>query len=346
MALKEGDLIHSRYRLLRLIGSGTSGSVWAARNELIERDVALKILGPEVMNDKVLLQRFFNEAKAIGRVNHPSIVGILDLGQAEDGSPFLVLELLDGEPLGSKLRRERVIDPETLFDACSGIARALDLAHQQGIVHRDLKPANIYMHRNSAGGLVGKILDFGISKVLGSSSTNFSLTKTGTVVGSPAYMSPEQAAGREDIDGRADVWSLGVVLFESATGVLPHEAPNYNALMVRILTQDPDPVASRAPHLAGSVCRLIDSCLQRDRKKRPTAGQLHSQLVAVTRELRAGRFNRSGGRRRDDQPSSITGPHLPIIENKRLMTLLAVGAGSALVTGLLGLGLGYLLFSN
>lgn len=346
MALKEGDLIHSRYRLLRLIGTGTSGAVWAARNELIERDVALKILEPEVMSDKVLLQRFFNEAKSIGRVKHPSIVGILDLGQAEDGSPFLVLELLDGEPLGSKLRRDRVVDPETLIDVGAGIARALDLAHQQGIVHRDLKPANIYLHRNSAGGLIGKILDFGISKVLGSGSTNFSLTKTGTVVGSPAYMSPEQAAGREDIDGRADVWSLGVVLFEGLTGVLPHEAANYNALMVRILTQDPDPIASRAPHLAPSVCRLVDSCLQRDREKRPTAGQLHSQMVALTRELRADRFRRSGGRRLDDQAASMSGPHAPVADKKHLMTLLAVGAASGLVSALVGLLAGYLLFAN
>ena len=234
VALQEGDIIHSRYRLLRLIGTGTSGAVWAARNELIDRDVALKIMEPEVMSDKVLLRRFFNEAKAIGRVRHPSIVGIFDLGQAEDGSPFLVLELLDGEPLGSRLEREGVMDSETLLDVCSGVARALDLAHQQGIVHRDLKPANFFLHRTSTGGLLGKILDFGISKVLGGSSTNFSLTKTGTVVGSPAYMSPEQAAGREDIDGRADVWSLGVVMHEALTGALPHEAPNYNALMVRI----------------------------------------------------------------------------------------------------------------
>ena len=167
MALKEGDIIHSRYRLLRLIGTGTSGSVWAARNELIDRDVALKIMEPEVMSDKVLLHRFFNEAKAIGRVKHPSIVGIFGFGQAEDGSPFLVLELLDGEPLGMRIQREGPIEPETLLDVCSGVARALDLAHQQGIVHRDLKPANIFLHRTSTGGLIGKILDFGISKVLG-----------------------------------------------------------------------------------------------------------------------------------------------------------------------------------
>ncbi len=342
VALQEGDIIHSRYRLLRLIGTGTSGSVWAARNELIDLDVALKIMEPEVMSDKVLLHRFFNEAKAIGRVKHPSIVGIFDLGQAEDGSPFLVLELLDGEPLSTRLQREMTVEPETLLDMIAGVTRALDLAHQQSIVHRDMKPANIFLHRTATGRLVGKILDFGISKVLSSGSqSSFSLTKTGTVVGSPAYMSPEQAAGRDDIDGRADVWSVGVVLYEALTGALPHEAPNYNALMVRILTQDPPPIVTRIPYLPLRVCELVDSCLHRDRERRPNAGQLSSMLETAVRELRAQRFTRSGGRRLGDVPM----PDLPpAIDRKLLLKLVAVAAGSGLVMGLVGLLLGYLLF--
>jgi serine/threonine-protein kinase len=350
VALKEGDIIHSRYRLLRLIGTGTSGSVWAARNELIDRDVALKIMEPEVMSDKVLLHRFFNEAKAIGRVRHPSIVGIFDLGQAEDGSPFLVLELLDGEPLGTKIQREGFVEPETLLDVIAGVSRALDLAHQQGIVHRDMKPANIFMHRNSSSGLIGKILDFGISKVLSSGThQNFSLTKTGTVVGSPAYMSPEQAAGRDDIDGRADVWSLGVVLFEGLTGLLPHEAPNYNALMVRILTQDVAPIITRKPDLHPRVCEIVDACLQRDRDRRPTAGQLSSMMEAAVRDLRAERFQRTGGRRRVESMERMMMPppmSNPYNERDLLVKFIAVGAASGIVTGLLGVLVGYLLFAR
>jgi serine/threonine-protein kinase len=343
--LREGDLIHSRYRLLRLIGRGTSGSVWAARNELIDRDVALKVMEPEVMSDKVLLQRFFNEAKAIGRVKHPCIVGILDLGQAEDGSPFLVLELLDGEPLASRIQREGRMEPETLIDVAGGVARALDLAHQHGIVHRDLKPANIFLHRTAAGALVGKILDFGISKVV-TGANNFALTKTGTVVGSPAYMSPEQASGREDIDGRTDVWSMGVVLYEALAGVLPHQAPNYNALMIRILTTDPPSIAQQLPGLSPSVVAIVDACLQRDRDRRPQAGQLAAQLEASTRELRAMRFRRSGGRRRDDTGPDRTGGQGALgDERRRKLRLLALGAASGLlVGGLLGVGVGYLLF--
>src|SRR6185295_14148661 len=142
--LNPGDLIQSRYRLIRQLGQGASGSVWGARNELIDRDVALKVMRPEVAEDAIALQRFFNEAKASGRVRSPSIVEILDLGQAEDGSPFLVFELLVGEGLDEWLRREGIIAPEQLVELFVGIARALDLAHQQGIVNRDLKPANLY----------------------------------------------------------------------------------------------------------------------------------------------------------------------------------------------------------
>ena len=346
MALKEGDIIHSRYRLLRLIGTGTSGSVWAARNELIDRDVALKIMEPEVMSDKVLLHRFFNEAKAIGRVKHPSIVGIFDLGQAEDGSPFLVLELLDGEPLNTRIQRDGFVEPETLLDVIAGVARALDLAHQQGIVHRDMKPANIFLHRTATGALIGKILDFGISKVLGQGATNFSLTKTGTVVGSPAYMSPEQAAGRDDLDGRADVWSLGVVLFEALTGALPHEAPNYNALMVRILTQDTPPIANTKPDLPPSVCELVDTCLRRDRDLRPTAGQLSSMLEGAARELRAARFRRTGGRRRGDAPADYYEHGSGGEAGASKLALFLIGAGGFFTGSLLGMLAGYFLFGQ
>ena len=298
--MNAGELIQSRYRLQRLLGSGASGSVWAARNELIDRDVALKIMRPDVAEDAVALQRFFNEAKASGRVRSPSIVEILDLGQAEDGSPFLVFELLEGEGMDEKLRREGTIAPETLMEMLVGVARALELSHAQGIIHRDLKPANIFVTRSVAGQPIAKILDFGISKIF-DTGHNFTLTRTGTVVGSPAYMSPEQAAGREDIDGRADIWSLGVVMYEALTGTLPHQAANYNQLMVRILTQDCDSVQTRKPDLPSGVSAIVDACLKRERDARTSnAGTLASQMEGALREMRAVRF-RALGRRSVDR---------------------------------------------
>jgi eukaryotic-like serine/threonine-protein kinase len=300
--LQAGELIQSRYRLQRLLGSGASGSVWAARNELIDRDVALKIMRPDVAEDAVALQRFFNEAKASGRVRSPSIVEILDLGQAEDGSPFLVFELLEGEGLDEKLRREGTVAPEMLMEMLVGVARALELAHAQGIIHRDLKPANIFVTRGQNGQPIAKILDFGISKIF-DTGHNFTLTRTGTVVGSPAYMSPEQAAGREDIDGRADIWSLGVVMYEALTGTLPHQAANYNQLMVRILTQDSDAVSTRKPDLPQSVSAIVDACLKRERDARTSnSGTLASQMEGTLREMRAVRF-RALGRRSVDRNS-------------------------------------------
>jgi serine/threonine protein kinase len=298
--LNAGELIQSRYRLQRLLGSGASGSVWAARNELIDRDVALKIMRPDVAEDAVALQRFFNEAKASGRVRSPSIVEILDLGQAEDGSPFLVFELLEGEGMDEKLRREGTIAPETLMEMLVGVARALELSHAQGIIHRDLKPANIFVTRGVSGQPIAKILDFGISKIF-DTGHNFTLTRTGTVVGSPAYMSPEQAAGREDIDGRADIWSLGVVMYEALTGTLPHQAANYNQLMVRILTQDCDSVQTRKADLPAGVSAIVDACLKRERDARTSnAGTLASQMEGALREMRAVRF-RALGRRSVDR---------------------------------------------
>jgi len=302
-----GDLIQSRYRLNKLLGSGASGSVWSAKNELIDRDVALKIMRPDVAEDAVALQRFFNEAKASGRVRSTSIVQIFDLGQAEDGSPFLVFELLEGEGLDARLARDGMVEAELGAELFVGAAKALHLAHQQGIIHRDLKPANIFLHRETDGRLVAKILDFGISKVF-ESGNNFTLTRTGTVVGSPAYMAPEQASGREDLDGRADVWALGVVMYEALSGTLPHEAPNYNALMVRILTQDVDPISTRNKELPAGLASVVDSCLRRDRDERvPTAGSLAAQLETALADIRSHRYGNPDGPRYREPGSPFGG---------------------------------------
>lgn len=298
---------------------------------------------PEVAEDAIALQRFFNEAKASGRVRSPSIVEILDLGQAEDGSPFLVFELLAGEGLDEKLRRENLIPAEALLEMLCGVAHALELANASGIVHRDLKPANLFVTKNASGQSIAKILDFGISKVFDKSSHNFSLTRTGTVVGSPAYMSPEQAAGRDDIDGRADIWSLGVVMYEALTGTLPHQAANYNALMVRILTQDCDSVALRKPDLPASVCAIVDACLKREPDQRTSdAGILARQMEGALREMRAQRLRSLGRRaaersaiedaqRRASDPDAVTAPRkLKVGLSVQSVVLIATSAGIAI----------------
>ena len=285
-----GDLIGGRYRLLRPIGAGGMGTVFSARNESTDREFALKLMQPQVARDPTALTRFFQEAKASGRLRHRCIVEVYDLGRIEGdasdpraGTPYLVMELLEGEPVDVLLKRLKVLPWGTALRIVADVARALEVAHQQRIVHRDLKPANLFLHRSLEGRVVPKILDFGVSKLVGRSE-EASQTSAGTVVGSPAYMSPEQAAGELDVDRRSDVWSLGVILYRFLAGVQPFKAPNYNALMMMIARDPPPSLAERAPGLPTDVLALVGRCLEKQREQRfPTAQAFAEAIEEVLR---------------------------------------------------------------
>jgi serine/threonine-protein kinase len=278
--INPGLIVAGRYRLLRKLGQGGMGTVWQARNELIDREVAIKMMRPEAAANPVSLQRFFTEAKASGRLRHPNITEIFDLGQAEDGSPFLVLELLQGEALDSVLRRVPSLSPVQTLLMAKSIAAGLNVAHAKGIVHRDLKPANIYLHRDPVTlDVIPKILDFGISKVTGPEAIDHHATHTGTVVGSPTYMSPEQARGVSDIDARADLWSVGVLMYKCLTGRAPFNAANYNALMVSIMTEPHPPVQKWVPTVPSFVSDIIDGCLKKERTERIPSAKAMLQLI-------------------------------------------------------------------
>lgn len=278
--INPGLIVAGRYRLLRKLGQGGMGTVWQARNELIDREVAIKMMRPEAAANPVSLQRFFTEAKASGRLRHPNITEIFDLGQAEDGSPFLVLELLQGEALDSVLRRVPALSPVQTLLLGKAICSGLNVAHAKGIVHRDLKPANIYLHRDPITlDVIPKILDFGISKVTGPEAIDHHATHTGTVVGSPTYMSPEQARGVSDIDARADLWSVGVLMYKCLTGRAPFNAANYNALMVSIMTEPHPPIQKWVPTVPTFVSDIIDSCLKKERTDRVSSAKAMLQLI-------------------------------------------------------------------
>jgi serine/threonine protein kinase len=277
-AFQPGDLIGGRYRLMRIIGAGAMGTVWSARNESTDRDFALKLMLPDAAKNPIALQRFFQEAKASGRLRHRSIVEVYDLGRVEAtpalpndpraGTPYLVMELLEGEPLDSVLRRRKRLSIGTALRMIRDVARALDVAHKQRIVHRDLKPANIYLHKTLDGTIVPKILDFGISKLTGPTHFDAVATSIGTVLGSPAYMSPEQAAGETDVDGRSDVWSLGVILYKALCGTVPFSAANYNALMMAIARNTHPPLGERVDNMPAEIEGLVDRCLSKERAGR------------------------------------------------------------------------------
>ncbi|MBL8719597.1 MAG: protein kinase [Myxococcales bacterium] len=267
------------------MGNGAMGTVWSARNEATDRDFALKLMLPDAARDPQRVARFFKEAKIAGRLRHRCIVEVYDLGQLEDGgskgAPYLVMELLDGEPLDALLRRMGRIPAGTVVRLLRDLGRGLDVAHRQGIVHRDLKPANIFLHQNVEGRTVPKILDFGVSKLLPSHSADaFDAQETtvGTILGSPAYMSPEQTAG-DEVDARADIWALGVIAYRCISGAFPFAGANFTALALAINTQAPTPLEQRIPTLPAELCDVVARCLSRDRAHRyPSAAALADAL--------------------------------------------------------------------
>ena len=285
--MQAGDLISGKYRLLRLLGTGGMGSVWAARNELTDRDFAIKFLHPKLADNKEALNRFFLEARACGQIKHPAVVDVYDMGQAEDSSPYLVMELLEGEGFDQRLQRAGVFRPAEAAAWIAFIARGLEEAHVRGLVHRDLKPGNVFFALDDRGDVLPKILDFGVSKATARNShVDLVKTETGAVLGSPAYMSPEQARGDADIDSRSDVWSLGIILYEALTGKPPFDAANYNALMVNIITRPHRPVCEVAPGVPFELSAIVDMALAKDRAQRiSTARELADRLEEAATKL-------------------------------------------------------------
>jgi serine/threonine-protein kinase len=247
---RPGELIHEKYQLVRQLGQGGMGTVWVAHNTVLQVSVALKLIRLNDPHDRdETAERLLREARAAARLDHAAIVRVFDFGRTRLGDPFIVMELLHGESLADMLNRCSRLPAIKAVQAMLPIADALANAHDKGVVHRDVKPENVIVATTEDGRAQPKLLDFGIASLQEQNARvtqEKRLTRDGSVVGTPAYMSPEQAMGKDDLDQRTDVWSFGVMLYELITGRLPFDADNYNALLYSIIHQTPEPCTAHA----------------------------------------------------------------------------------------------------
>jgi len=259
-----GDIVAGKYRIESVIGEGGMGAVFAAIHTVTEKRVALKWMRPDLVGQHGAVQRFMREAQAAGRLNHPNVVDIYDIGE-HDGSPFLVMEHLQGEPLGAALERA-LLSPQQVVRYLIPAMRGVSAAHARGVVHRDLKPDNIFLCKNADGSdREPKVLDFGISKVTSiDGQLNPRLTRTGAVMGTPYYMSPEQLRDAAEIDERTDVYAFGVILYEALTGRVPFDAENYSALILEIATGTPKRPRQLRPEIPEGLERIVLKAMARD----------------------------------------------------------------------------------
>jgi serine/threonine protein kinase len=276
-----GTTVAGKYKIDRLIGRGGMGAVFQATNLAIGKRVALKFLDHEAAQNREACQRFQREAEAAGMAESAHIVQIFDSGSTEAGLPFLVMELLTGEDLRARLRREGRLEVNAALRITSQVLRALLRAHAAGIVHRDLKPDNVFLCARDDDPSFVKIVDFGISKVARARVAD-TLTRRGTVLGTAFYMSPEQAQSFADIDGRTDLFSVGAILFEMLAGGPPHVGPTYEAVLISICTNDAVDVRTRAPEVPAAVAAVVQKALARDRERRY---QSAAEFLAALSEL-------------------------------------------------------------
>ncbi len=276
-----GDLVTAKIRLVKPLGAGGMGSVWLADHEALHTQVVVKFIAADLAKNKDALARFEREAAAASQVKSPHVVQVLDHGLTEDGVPFIVMELLEGRDLAAHLEKFGRLRVEDVGEIVAQLCRALARAHERGIVHRDIKPHNIFLCDAGSGELFVKLLDFGIAKGAAVEKLDES-TKTGTLVGSPYYMSPEQLVGAKDIDFRTDLWSVGVVAFEAMTGTRAFDGETVGALALRI-HNDPLPLPSqRCDSLNPAVDRWFERACSRAVSERfQSAKEMADALLAA-----------------------------------------------------------------
>ena len=271
------EALGAAYTIEGEIGRGGMGVVYRARDETLKRSVAIKVLPPDLAYRTDIRQRFLREAETAARLSHPNIVPIHSVGE-KNNLVYFVMGLVDGESLGVRIKRRGRLSVDEARRVMKEVADALSAAHQQGVIHRDVKPDNILLD-----GTRGRVMvtDFGIAKAL--TAEGGTLTEAGVAIGTPAFMSPEQAAGDREIDGRSDLYSLGVVAYQMITGELPFQAPSVPALLMKQITERPTPIDRKRPETPLELSQIVMRCLEKDPEDRwPTADALRRALETNT----------------------------------------------------------------
>lgn len=293
-----GRVLEDKYQVEDIIGQGGMGVVYRGVQKNINKKVALKFFNPDACTEQECVTRFVNEARFSASIGHANIIKIIHFGHVDEQVPYMVMEFLEGESLGSLMRKEKHLQPARAIAIACQILDALQAVHASNIVHRDLKPENVFLARQTGGGEIVKLLDFGISCLMKPEDLSQRLREAGKLYGTPYYASPEQAEGRADLDQRADVYSTGVLLFEMLTGRLPFRSKSYDALIVEILSKDPPDPSKLSDAVSPGLSRIILKALAKDPRKRyATAGDMLEELKQMGEALEGNVF-RSG----DEEP--------------------------------------------
>src|SRR5438046_102039 len=303
-----GQVVADRYHVVKKLGEGGMGQVYLAEHVKMGRRSAIKVMNPSMVHDPDAVARFNREAANASRITHPNVCAIYDFGETTDGTIYLAMEFIEGEPLTDLLQREGALAPLRAAHIFVQVADALQAAHDLGIVHRDLKPDNIMLTRARDGADVVKVVDFGIAKAVGGDDSQ-KVTKTGLVVGTPEFMSPEQLAG-DRLDGRSDLYSLALVLYRMLSGKLPFEATSVQETMIKRLTDEPTTLAAARPDLSfpPGLQPVLDTA------PAPTPQERYQSVAKREGDVGAGDDDQAADRRADharrSSPRSFVSPRI------------------------------------
>ena len=265
----EGQVLAGKFRIERVLGQGGMGVVVAATHLQLDERVALKFLLPDALNNPEAVERFAREARAAVKIKSEHVARVSDVGTLESGSPYMVMEYLEGQDLAGYVHANGAMAVPAAVEFVLQACEAIGEAHALGIVHRDLKPANLFVTRRVDGSPCIKVLDFGISKLTApGGGADLGMTKTSSIMGSPLYMSPEQMSSTRNVDMRTDIWALGVILYEILTGRVPFEAETMPQLCGMILQDPPRPLRDLRPDLPDALQAVIFRCLEKSRDRR------------------------------------------------------------------------------